>query len=462
MKNNNENNEESKLMLKSSDSLGSSNSKKRSKNSIFNKNPNYIIFIVIISVIFLFLFFVIRLYKKEIKSGINDIMEIQQIIETKNYSLFLDNNTIIEINNFIALCLNGTLTNPIQKSSQNPKISLLIPVYNSEKTIKATIRSIQNQNMSDIEIIVIDDNSNDSSIQLIEELQKEDKRIKLLKTKKNKGTLYTRSIGALNSKGKYIMSIDHDDLFINNILNICYEEAELNNIDIIEFSAYNTYNTYFISNTYTNKVPIPHLLQFKEDGLLIKQPELSSFIYQKQNDTDTDDYKLIDGLIWGKCINSLIYKKSLNLLGDIIYKEKVYWTEDRIVNFALFRIANSFKFMNISGIIHYVSESMNSNKLSHFKRNQIFHDEFLNVISILNLTRNTKDEKFVVVEFKNAWKFYSSNLNKDNKKLSMDLFKEIMNSTIIQPDKKEELAQDVKSTLTRENEIFSYYDNYFN
>ena len=61
-------------------------------------------------------------------------MEIQQIIETKNYSLFLDNNTIIEINNFIGLCLNGTLTNPILKSSQNPKISLLIPVYNSEKT----------------------------------------------------------------------------------------------------------------------------------------------------------------------------------------------------------------------------------------------------------------------------------------------------------------------------------------
>ena len=459
MKNNNENNEESKLMLKSNNNLGSTKSKKKAKNLIFNKNPNYVIFMVIISVIFLFFFFVIRLYKKEIKTGINDIMEIQQIIETKNYSLFLDNNTIIEINNFIGLCLNGTLTNPILKSSQNPKISLLIPVYNSEKTIKATIRSIQNQNMSDIEIIVIDDNSNDSSVQIIEELQNEDKRIKLLKTKKNKGTLYTRSIGALNSKGKYIMSIDHDDLFINNILSICYEEAELNNIDIIEFSAYNTYNTYFISNTYTNKVPIPHLLQFKEDGLLVKQPELSSFIYQKQN--DTDDYKLIDGLIWGKCINSLIYKKSLNLLGDIIYKEKVYWTEDRIVNFALFRIANSFKFMNISGIMHYVFESMNSHKLSHFKRNQIFHDEFINVINVLNLTRNTKDEKYVVVEFKNAWKWYSSSLNKDNKKLSMDLFREIMNSTIIQPDKKEELAQDVKSTLTRENEIFSYYHNYF-
>ena len=459
MKNNNENNEESKLMLKSSENIGNNNSKKRRENTILNKNANYIIILIIISVIFLSCFLVIRLYKKEIKEGINDILEIQQIIEAQNYSLFLDNNTIIEINNFIGLCLNGTLTNAIQKSSQNPKITLLIPVYNSEKTIKATIRSIQNQNMSDIEIIIIDDNSNDSSIHIIEELQNEDKRIKLLKTKKNKGTLYTRSIGALNSKGKYIMSIDHDDLFINNILNICYEEAELNNIDIIEFSAYNTYNTYFISNTYTNRVPIPYLLQFKEDGLLVKQPELSSFIYQKQN--NTDNYKLIDGLIWGKCINSLIYKKSLNLLGDIIYKEKVYWTEDRIVNFALFRIANSFKFMNISGIIHYVSESMSASKLPHYKRNQIFHDEFINVMNVLNLTRNTEDENFVVVEFKNAWKMYSSNLNKDNKKLAMDLYKEIMNSTIIQPNKKEELTQDVKNTLTKEKEISSYYNNIF-
>jgi glycosyltransferase involved in cell wall biosynthesis len=140
------------------------------------------------------------------------------------------------------MCKNDILINTIKKSSQNPKITVIIPVYNAAKTIKATIKSIQNQNMSDIEIILIDDCSEDNSIIIIQELQTEDSRIKLLKSKKNKGTLYTRSIGALNSKGKYIMTINNDDLFINNIFHSVYEEAELNNLDILEFSYYNAYN----------------------------------------------------------------------------------------------------------------------------------------------------------------------------------------------------------------------------
>ena len=58
----------------------------------------------------------------------------------------------------------------------------------------------------------------------------------IIKNNENRGTLYTRSIGALNAKGKYIMSIDNDDFFMPDIFNICHEEAENNNINIIEFS----------------------------------------------------------------------------------------------------------------------------------------------------------------------------------------------------------------------------------
>ena len=97
--------------------------------------------------------------------------------------------------------------------NDSPKIIVVIPCYNSEKYIKHTIRSVQNQNMKNFEIIVINDNSKDNSLNIIESLQKEDKRIKILNNNKNMGTLYSRSIGALNSKGEYIFPLDNDDMF---------------------------------------------------------------------------------------------------------------------------------------------------------------------------------------------------------------------------------------------------------
>ena len=56
-------------------------------------------------------------------------------------------------------------------------------------------------------------------------------------------------------------------------------------------------------------------------------------MYQKKN--NSDDYTLIDGLIWGKCIKISVYKKALDLARDIIYNEKINWCEDRIINFFL-------------------------------------------------------------------------------------------------------------------------------
>ena len=60
--------------------------------------------------------------------------------------------------------------------------------------------------------------------------------------------------------------------------------------------------------------------------------------------------------IWGKLIKRKIYKKALDLVGDIIYSEKIVWCEDRIVNFFLLRVANSFKFIKKDGIIHLVTK----------------------------------------------------------------------------------------------------------
>ena len=124
------------------------------------------------------------------------------------------------------------------KNIDKPKISVISPVYNREKYIFRFIRSIQIQNFYNLEMIFIDDNSSNKSVKLINKYMKKDKRIKLIKNRKNRGTFKARNIGALYSKGKYMIIPDPDDILSNNILNVCYNYAEKYKYDIIRFNIY--------------------------------------------------------------------------------------------------------------------------------------------------------------------------------------------------------------------------------
>ena len=81
-----------------------------------------------------------------------------------------------------------------------------------------TLRSIQNQSLKDIEIILVDDGSLEEKVNYVLNEMKEDNRIILLRHKKRKSTLLTRVDGIRYSSGEYIMQIDQDDIFLNNLL----------------------------------------------------------------------------------------------------------------------------------------------------------------------------------------------------------------------------------------------------
>ena len=279
--------------------------------------------------------------------------------------------------------------------------------------------------MKDIEIILVDDNSRDNSINIIEELQRNDLRIKIIKNKKNRGPLYSKSIGVLKSKGQYLMLLDSDDLFTNEkLFNICFKEVKDNNIDILEFSG-------FCYKNILNKIEIitiiPRYLRFKKNNQIIKQPYLSNFIYKKKNNKII---KLIDGFLWGKCIKNDIYKKSLNILGVEVYNQHVSYGDDRIVNFILFKVALSFKFIQQIGIIYNIN---NRFSIMH-KKNRIknCHDELINIMTIYNLTKNSKEIEIVIYEIKHRWKWLIvPGLNKENKIFFRDLLKKIINNKYV-------------------------------
>ena len=103
---------------------------------------------------------------------------------------------------YINNCRKGILNKEIPTFPENniPLISVIIPIYNANKTIKSAIRSIQNQNMTNYEIILINDFSKDNSLSIIYNLQKEDSRIKIMNNLKNMGTLYSRNVATLTAK----------------------------------------------------------------------------------------------------------------------------------------------------------------------------------------------------------------------------------------------------------------------
>ena len=97
-----------------------------------------------------------------------------------------------------------------------PKISVFLPIYNKDKYIKRCIESIQRQGLKNIEIVAVNDNSNDETLYILIDYSKNDSRIKIVNNDKNHGLLYSRAMGILNSSGKYIMNVDPDDEFSNN------------------------------------------------------------------------------------------------------------------------------------------------------------------------------------------------------------------------------------------------------
>ena len=99
-----------------------------------------------------------------------------------------------------------------------PQVSIILPVYNSERYINRTVTSILQQTFADFELIAIDDCSTDSSLMLLKEWAQQDARMQIIPNVQNLGVADTRNRGIAQANGKYICFIDSDDTWQNNKL----------------------------------------------------------------------------------------------------------------------------------------------------------------------------------------------------------------------------------------------------
>ena len=114
----------------------------------------------------------------------------------------------------------------------NPKVSIIIPVYNASLYLEQCLECVINQTLKDIEIICVDDGSTDSSVSIINSYAQIDNRIKILQ-QKNQFAGVARNTGLANATGKYIIFLDSDDNIKKDMIQELYEKAENTSADIV-------------------------------------------------------------------------------------------------------------------------------------------------------------------------------------------------------------------------------------
>ena len=349
-------------------------------------------------------------------------------LKFKNYKEKQRENILLKGLIFIKKNIKGILINEeIKSKNTEPKISVIIPIYNCENTIKSSIRSIQNQNIYNIEIILVNDYSKDDSLKIIEEMKMEDKRILIINNNKNMGTLYSRNIGVLQAKGKYIFALDNDDMFLDeDVLYTVYNEAKNNNYDIIGFKAIDSPNYDANISQFSNDHFHEHRNNFK-----LHQPDLSIFPISRNNKYYQNDFH-----IWGKCIKAVLYKNAIYLLGKERYSIFLSWHEDTIMVIVIFKLAKSYKFIGKYGIYHLVSNHTATFTLS--KDNKMFGEIFLMDIMFDFTDNNIKHKKIVADKALELSKLNDISNNKINMYLISVLTK-ILKSKYISIEVKKEI-----------------------
>ena len=116
--------------------------------------------------------------------------------------------------------------------SQNPLVSVMIPVYNAEKYLRPCLDSVLGQSMGDLEIVCCNDGSTDGSLSILEEYARKDSRVKVF-TQKNSGSSAARNACLDRACGKYLYFVDNDDMIDGDALRELSSAAEVDGLDVV-------------------------------------------------------------------------------------------------------------------------------------------------------------------------------------------------------------------------------------
>ena len=188
------------------------------------------------------------------------------------------------------------------------KVSVIMPVYNTESELNNTLKSVLDQTLQDIEVICVDDCSTDGSLRILNEWAAKNGRVKVVHFEKNQGVATARNTALDMVQGEYIAFLDSDDAYDPAFLEKLYEIAQQENADIVK------------------------------GGVKVLQ-----------NGVELDDFKGLNDKIRENKYNfncnfwSAIYRKTLIEDNHIRFSTELSWGEDRIFQLKALFAANRFK-----------------------------------------------------------------------------------------------------------------------
>lgn len=215
------------------------------------------------------------------------------------------------------------------------KVSVIVPIYNTEKYLKNCIDSLLKQNFEDYEIIVINDLSPGNAEEIIKSYN--DKKIVYIKNKTNKGIGYNRNLGIKEAKGEYVCFIDSDDYVKEDFISKMYNYSKENNLDLC----------------------VCDYVNVDEKGNTLEEFNLSNFgitNYEENN-------KILCEINLGPC--NKLFKKDMLIKNKIEFSEKLKYED---LSFVALSIKNSKKIGKMNEQLNYFIVHKNSETTTRDKR----------------------------------------------------------------------------------------------
>lgn len=208
-------------------------------------------------------------------------------------------------------------------------LSVIVPIYNAEKYLHRCIRSIMSINVANIEILLINDGSEDNSMGICKELSEEDSRIKIFDNE-NLGVSATRNFGIKRASGRYIMFVDSDDYIEGDKISLILESID--KIDAVMFGYIREHNRHEQQNK-SKSIQFEKKILNKKD--IISCLNINSF----RNDF---------GFVWNKLYNNDIIKRE-----NMLFNESLSEREDLIFNIRYYNCVEKI-FQTDLCVYHYI------------------------------------------------------------------------------------------------------------
>lgn len=271
-------------------------------------------------------------------------------------------------------------------------VSIIIPAYNAEKTIKIAIDSALQQIYKNIEVIVINDGSTDKTNLIVNNIIEHDKRVKLVETE-NFGVSHARNIGIKSSKGKYVTFLDSDDFIDKEMISEMYKCIKEYNVKIVKC------NCKMIENN-TQRI----LEDYNIKGLIRSKELLKHIIMYEEN---------IKGYSWVYMFeknNIIFFNEDLSYMEDndfllkvLLKNENIYILDKPLYNYVLNDNSVTRSQKKLKEQCFKILDSINSMENTLIKNNidKNLMDEFYNlyyqyVISKISKIKSNKDKLTII------------------------------------------------------------------